>query len=180
DRAALDHAANDIVTVDFDDGQRDLSIVDEQPVPGGGILGQALIGRRYTIMIADDLRDRDAHGLAGAPFGLPPGELAEPDLGPLQVRQHADRPTGPVRRGPHPFVGEPVIVVPAVAEIQPGDVHPGIDKSIYMLLRRCGRPQGANNLRASSHASQPTGSPAASGPVFAITAVTAVTAGGIL
>ena len=58
----------------------------------------------------------------------PVGEPPEPDLRTLQVGQHADGAAGGIGGGAHPFVGGFVVGVVAVAEIQSGDVHSGLDQ----------------------------------------------------
>ena len=56
------------------------------------------------------------------------GEPAEPDLRALQVGEDADGAADLVGGLPHQPVGALVVRVLAVAEVEPGDVHPGLDE----------------------------------------------------
>ena len=59
----------------------------------------------------------------------PSAKRAEPDLGALQVGEDGDRVPGAVGGLAHHPVGLLVVGVRAVAEVQPGDVHPGLDEA---------------------------------------------------
>ncbi len=76
-------------------------------------------------------------------------ELAEPDLGALQVDEHRDGTAGVVRRLPHVLVDALVHVVAAVAEVHARDVDARIDDRPDLLIARCRRPEGGDDLRSS-------------------------------
>ena len=63
---------------------------------------------------------------------------------------------GGVGGRPHHVVAEPVLLVVAVAHVQPGDVHPGVDQLADLLCRADGRAEGAHDL-GSTHDAQPSG-----------------------
>ena len=101
-----------------------------------------------------DVLDGDADLAAGRPLDRAVGERAEPDLGALQVGQDGDGVAGAVGGLPDQLVGGRVVGVRAVAEVQPGDVHPGLDEG-GDLLRGAGRgPEGADDLGAAGHGAQ--------------------------
>ena len=77
--------------------------------------------------------DGDADLAAGGPDDRAVGERAEPDLRALQVGQDGDGPAGAVGGLPDPLVGGRVVLVGAVAEVQPGHVHPGLDEGGDLL-----------------------------------------------
>ena len=62
------------------------------------------------------------------PEGRAGGEPAEADLGALQVGEDADGAAGHVGGGAYPLVIGLVICVVAMAEVEPGDVHSGLDQ----------------------------------------------------
>ncbi|SKV53219.1 Uncharacterised protein [Mycobacteroides abscessus subsp. massiliense] len=84
-------------------------------------------------------------------MGGPGGEPAQPDLGTLQVREHADRAPGLVGCLTHPAIVLLMVGVLAVAEVESRDVHPGFDKLTYKLGGTGRRTKGTNNLSASRH-----------------------------
>ena len=61
-------------------------------------------------------------------------ERAQADLGALQVGQHGDRAARGVGGRADQLVGALVVLVRAVAEVQPGDVHPGLDEGGDLLV----------------------------------------------
>ena len=128
DRATLDHQALDVVAVDAGDLDGDLAVVDEQPVAGLHLLRQLGVGAGDPVLRTEDLVAGDDHGVAGAPLDLRVGEPAEADLRALQVGEDADGPSGGLGGLPHQAVRALVVGVAAVAEVQPGDVHTGVDE----------------------------------------------------
>ena len=79
------------------------------------------------------------------------GEAAEPDLRALQVDEHADAAPGLVGGLADPAVRLLVLGVGAVAEVQPGDVHAGVDEAADGLVGRGGGAEGADDLGATVH-----------------------------
>ena len=76
-----------VVAVDAGDDEPDLAVVDQQPVAGAGVLGEALVGGGHPVPGADDVVDGDGDLVTGGPVVGAVGEPAEPDLGALQVGQ---------------------------------------------------------------------------------------------
>ena len=133
------------------DDQTDVAVVHQQPVAGSGVLGKLLVGGRHPVVGALAVVDGDAHGFAVRPIGGPAGEPPEPDLGALQIGQDADRTPGHVRCGSHPLVVGLVIGELTVAEVEPRDIHAGLDQCPDYVVFTGGRAQGADDLSASSH-----------------------------
>ena len=73
------------------DDQADLAVVDQQPVAGAGVLGEAVVGGGHPVPGADDVVDGDGDLVTGGPLVGAVGEPAEPDLGALQVGQDGQR-----------------------------------------------------------------------------------------
>ena len=102
-------------------------------------------------MVALAVLDGDPHRLAVRPVGGAVGEPAEPDLGALQVGEDADGAPGHIGGRPDALVGGLVIGVFAVAEVEPSDVHSGLDQSPDRLVSGGRRAEGTDDLSASSH-----------------------------
>src|SRR4029453_9434865 len=86
-------------------------------------------------------------------------EAAEPDLRPLQVGEDRDGPIGLVRRGPDQLEHPAVVLVVAVAEVQPGHVHARLDEPAHALRGGGGGTHGAYDLGAPCHCHQASLSP---------------------
>jgi hypothetical protein len=76
-------------------------------------------------------------------------ELAEADLGALQVDEDGDGAAGVVRGLAHVGEADFVLGVGAVAQVHAGDVDAGIDDRADHLIRFGGGAQGGDDLRAS-------------------------------
>jgi hypothetical protein len=107
-------------------------------------------------MGALDVLDGDAYPLTGTPVGRAVGEAAQPDLRPLEVGEDGDVAVGRLCGLAHLAEAPAVLGVLAVAEVQPGDVHAGLDERAYTLRRVRGRPEGADDLGATCHGDHPT------------------------
>ena len=151
DRAALSNPAHDVVAVDVIDHQTDVAVVDQNTVTGQRILGQLLVGGRHPVVVAGAIRNCDPHQFAVSPVRRAVSETAEPDLGALEVGEHADGTPSGVRGGPHPVVGRFVVAVVAMAEVHSGDVHSGFDQRQDRLIRAGGRTESTDDLSASCH-----------------------------
>lgn len=90
--------------------------------------------------------DRDV--LARRPYDGTVGETPQPDLGPLQVREDADHAATLGGDLPDHAVQRRVLGVGAVAEVQPGDIHSGVDEFGQYRRRGRGRAQRADDLCA--------------------------------
>ena len=74
-----------------------------------------------------------------------------PDLRTLEIAEQRDRPAGILGRLPHRPGGGPMRLRVAVREVQPRDVHPGLDHRPHDLRRRARRPDGANDASPAEH-----------------------------
>ena len=76
----------------------------------------------------------------------PSAKVAEPDLGALEVGEDADAVPARVRGLAHQAVGLGVVLVGAVAHVQPGDVHAGVHQLTDAARGGDGRAEGADDL----------------------------------
>ena len=99
----------------------------------------------------------ERHAVARLELDRVLGERADAQLRPRQVLQDGDRSAGAARRLADPLRRLRVLLVRAVAEVQPGDVHPGFDHPHeHLAIARGGADRG-DDLRAAFHATN--GSP---------------------
>ena len=99
DRTGHDHLGDDDGSVDLDDLDAHLAVVDQEEVAGRDVGGQTLERRRDDLFRAEDVLGRDLEDVALSEVVRAVLELAEADLGPLQI-DRARRPRG--RRRPLP------------------------------------------------------------------------------
>src|SRR5690606_17929561 len=112
---------------------------------------QFAVGAGDAVVAAEDVLVGDDDGLATGPHHGALGELAQADLGALQVGQDADRSVSGVRRLPYPAVTLLVLSVAAVTEVQPGHVHTGLDE-VPDALRPVDRgTERTDDLRTTLH-----------------------------
>ena len=69
----------------------DVAVVDEESIPGTGVGRQPLVRGRHTLFGALDIGDGDGDPVALDPLMAALDEPAEPDLGALEVGEHAHR-----------------------------------------------------------------------------------------
>ena len=112
--------------VDLGHPQADLAVVDQDLVAVADVAGQPGVRRGGDLVVAVDLARGDRERLPGLDPGRALLEAAQPDLGALQVDEDAHAVAGLVGSLAHPAVDLLVLGVAAVAEVEPGDVHPGV------------------------------------------------------
>src|SRR5262249_48692048 len=135
------------------DLQADLAVVDEDALTGGDVVGEAGVGRAALPAVAlGALFDGDDEGVAAFEEYRALGEVAEADLRALKVGEHADAATGLVGGLADALVALLVLGVAAVAEVESGDVHSGLDQCLDLVVRVGGGPQSTNDL-CSAHVS---------------------------
>src|SRR5690606_22536965 len=125
-------------------------VVDEQEVSGGDILREAREGRPDELLRAEHVFRRDREDVADGELVRAVGELAEADLGALEVDEDGDGLPGVRGRAPHVRVHLLVHRMRTVAEVHAGDVDAGIDDGTQVLITRRGGTQGRDDL-GSSH-----------------------------
>ena len=126
DPAANDHPGVYLCFVDLGHPQADLAVVDQDLVAVADVAGQSGVRRGSDLVVPLDLARGDRERLPGLNPGRALLEAAQPDLGALQVDEDAHPVAGLVGSLAHPAVDLLVLGVAAVAEIEPGDVHPGV------------------------------------------------------
>ena len=86
--------------------------------------------------------------IAGSELDPTLGERAEAQLWSLQIGQDADRPSGGALDRSDRLEAGSVVVMSAVAEIQPEDIDPGLEQGANLLGRRARRAECRNDFRA--------------------------------
>ncbi len=114
------------VSVGLHDAQGDLAVVHQDRVPRAAVPRQPGVGGGGALRRARNVMGGDHEAVAVGQCHRAVGEHSEPDLRPLQVDQDADRLLGGVAGGAHLVVVGLVVLVGPVAEVEPGDVHPGV------------------------------------------------------
>jgi hypothetical protein len=144
--------------------QRDLAVIDQQPIPLAGIGNKPGIRGRDPIRGADHVGDGHPHLVPGVPVHRAHRKPPQPDLGSWQVGEDRHRPSGLVagladqRRHPR------MLSMGTVAEVQPRDVHPRAHQPTDALRGRRRRPHRAHDLRASRHGTHPSQPPTSRRP----------------
>jgi hypothetical protein len=111
---ALDDLAEDLGLVRLQDGEREVAVVDEQPVAGAHGRGEPPEVRRDLTGRAGHVVDGDDHHVARLPQHRTVREGAETDLRPLQVGEDGDRSTDLLGGGPHRGVAAGMLLVASV------------------------------------------------------------------
>src|SRR5262249_35243791 len=106
------------------------------------------MGHRRTAAVAGRRVEVEAEAIAGLELDRSGGEGAEPELRPLQVGEDADRPPGLLLERADRVDALPVVVVRAVAEVEPEHVDAGAEQGLDALRRRACGPEGRDDLRA--------------------------------
>ena len=136
------------------DPQPDLAVVDEDRVADVDVAREPLVRRTADLGVAVDVAGGDRPDLPAGQLDRAAGEPLQPDLRPLQVGQDPDAVAAGVRGLAHQAVVLGVVLVAAVAHVQPGHVHAGVHQLPDAPLPRHRGPQRADDLR-SSHVAQP-------------------------
>ncbi|GAA3306517.1 hypothetical protein GCM10020295_62960 [Streptomyces cinereospinus] len=122
--------------------------------PGGDVAGEAPVRGAARVPVAlGALLHGDGEGVAAFKEYRAFGETAEPDLRALKVGEQADAAARLVGGLANALVALLVLGVSAVAEIEPGDVHSGVDQCLDLVVRVGGGTQGTNDLCSAHEAS---------------------------
>ncbi|GGW84700.1 hypothetical protein GCM10010383_12010 [Streptomyces lomondensis] len=145
----------DAGAVDLGDLEADLAVVDEDAFAGGDVVGEADVGGAAHAAVAfGAVFDGDGEGVAAFKEYGAFGEAAEPDFRALKVGEDADAAAGLVGGLSDPVVALLVFDVSAVAEVEAGYVHSGVDQAFDLVVRVGGGPKGTDDL-CSAHGSEP-------------------------
>jgi hypothetical protein len=147
DAAADLDAAGDVGVGDVGDGELHVAIVDEQRVAGVAVSGETVVGGGGALDGARDGVGGDDEPVSGAEDVFACAEGAEPDLGALEIGEDADGPFEVLGRRLDVGERSGMDVVGAVAEIETGDVHAGVDEVGDGFDGVGGRAEGGHDLR---------------------------------
>ena len=145
----------DAGAVDRGDLEVDAAVVDEDAVAGADVVGKPEVGRGDLVAVAGNVFGGDGEVVAEAEADGAFREPAEPDLGALEVGEHADATTELGGGLPHPVVNLLVQLVAAMAEVETGHVHSRDDEFAEAFGRGGGGAKSADDFRATSHGSHP-------------------------
>jgi hypothetical protein len=132
--------------LDPDGLQGDPAVVDQDPVTGPDVCGQTLVGRRGDVGVAVDVLGGDGELAARLEQDGPAREGTQADLGALQVDQHTHAMPAVIGGGPDQPIDLLVVAVGAVAEVEPRDIHAGVNERAHSLRALCRRPERADDL----------------------------------
>ena len=152
DHAADEDAGADAGTLDRGDVQDDASVVDEDGVAGADVSGQPAVRRGDLGTVAGHVLGGDGELVAESQAYGPVGEPAQPDLGALQVGQDADGVSGRARGLTQKSVDLLVLLMGAMAHVEPGDVDARLHQRADALWAGAGGTYGANDLCSTTHA----------------------------
>ena len=140
------HQGVDPVGLHAGDPHPDAAVVDQQPVAGQDGGKDLRMGQGDAHHVPVRAAGQEADGLPRRQGDLPVLQGAHPDLGALQVHQYADGAVHLLLQGAQGGVGPGVILVRAMAEIEPEGVHAGDEQGLQHLRRGAGGTHGGDNL----------------------------------
>lgn len=147
DQAAFDDDAVDAGALDVGDLEGDPAVVDEDALAARDVGGEALVGGAADLAVAlDAVLDGDGELVAAFKEYRTFGEAVEPDLRALEVDEDADAAAGLVGGLADAAVAFFVLQLGAVAEVESGDVHTGVDQGLDLVVRVGGGPEGADDF----------------------------------
>lgn len=152
DHAAFDDGGADPGAVHRGHFQGDLAVVDEDALTDGDVSGEARVGGTAHVAVALGLLDGDGELVSAFKQYGTFAEASQADLRTLKVGQDADAAARLVGRFANALIALLVLGVGAVAEVEAGDVHSGLDQCLDLVVRVGGGPKSADDL-CSAHMS---------------------------
>ncbi len=156
DDAALDDDRLHPGALDLGDLQLDVAVVDQDLVALGHVAGQALVGRPADRLVARDVLGGDGELVTAHQLHGTLGEGLQADLGALEVGEDPDGPAGLLGGGTDPVVPALVLGVRAVAEVEAGHVHAGLDQRDKLLVGVDRGAESTDDFRT-AHGGDPIG-----------------------
>ena len=130
------------------DFQRHAAVVDEDALSRRDVRGQPVVGGAAAGTVALHVLDGDGEFVAAFKQYRSLAERAETNLRTLKISEDADAAARFLRSLAHVVVTLLVLGVRAVAHVQAGHVHTGVDERFDLLVRVGGGAQGADDLCA--------------------------------
>ncbi len=154
DEAAFDDEAPYAGSVDGEDFEGDSAVVDEDAFAAADVAGESAVGGSAGVLVPyDAFIGGDGELVAAFEEYGPVGEGVEADLRALKVGEDADAAAGLVGGFADAAVAFFVFGVRAVAEVESGDVHPGVDQGFDLVVRVGGGPEGTDDF-CSAHTAE--------------------------
>src|SRR5262245_58849210 len=104
------------------------------------------MGQPHARAVAGTILQIETKGLAALDLRFAAAQLADADLGTLQIHQDADRPARLFLDLADQGMARAVILVGAMAQIEPENIDTGMEQGEELLAGRAGGPQGGDNL----------------------------------
>lgn len=153
DHAAFDDGGADAGSVDLGDLQGHFAVVDEDEFAGGHVVGESFVGGAAGVAVAFEVFDGDGEFVAAFEEYGAFAEASEADLRALKVGEDSDAAAGFLGGFAYALVALLVVGVAAVAEVEAGDVHSGLDQCFDLVVRVGGGPQSTDDF-CSAHGSR--------------------------
>ncbi len=144
--AADAHAAAHFALDDRVHFEDDAAVVEQQHVAGGQVVDQVRVVEADARRIAGRARRIEDEAAAGLEFGLAGGELADANLGALQVDHDADGAADLAHDLAQQRDALAVVVGRAVGEVQPHDIDAGGNHPRHHLRIGAGRAEGGDDF----------------------------------
>ncbi len=144
---AVHDAAADVGSGDRLDDEMDRAVGEVDVVSGAQLARQPRVGHVRAALVAGDFARREGEELPVVELDLPAPQLADADLRPRKVLH--DRESG--RDAPERLEDRAVLLVRSMGEVEPGDVHAGVDERLELLPAPACGPDRADDLRESFH-----------------------------
>ena len=122
------------------------AIVEQQRIAGLHVVNQRLVIEPDARLVTQFASDIKGELIAFDQADLATGEFSDPDLGPLQVGEHADIPTEPGGDLAHHAHQTGVRIGRSMGEIDPHDIDTGQDHAFDRDRITGCRPEGGNDL----------------------------------
>jgi hypothetical protein len=150
--AADRHLASDLVLLDTYGFQLDLTVAEQNPIAFFYDPMKLLVIDRNHLMVAQNLTGCQSKGAAGLELSLISFNRTDTNLRTLKILENGDGAAEPLGDPTDSSDGRRMKRVVTVAEVEPGDIHAGLDQAGQNLL---GLARGADSAHyfGSAHVS---------------------------
>jgi hypothetical protein len=132
--------------------EHDPAIVHEQPCSRPNVASQSGIADRHLVLVPWHILTGDREVLASCQRHRSGCKPAQPDLGALQIDQHAHAPATGITSLADRVIGGTVRTAVAMAHVQPGNIHARRHQRRDLPGAGCRGAKGAHDFRSAAHA----------------------------